>query len=453
MTATAETHERHGVVGPLLRLALPVLAEQLLYMLVGLSDTFMAGQYLETPHLAAMNLMNYLLWLLTSLTGFVGIGATAMIARFMGANDAAMARRVLHQSLLLAAALGLLLTTLLALLGPALVRVMQLEPPADALAIRYIGYLVPVVPLMMFDSIGIACLRGAGDMVTGLASMTLVNLVNTSLSFGLLVGLGPLPRLGWDGLAIGTATGHVVGGLFILAMLARGRRGLKLSWPLFRFDRDLCRRVLKIGTPGGCDALFVVTCHLTYVSMINSLGELAAAAHGVAVRVESFSYLPGTAFQLAATTLVGQYLGARQLRRARHSVWTSCLWGGGLMSLAALGFGLGATQFAGIFIRREEGALIAQTARLLRIVALATPSLALTMILHGALRGAGDTRWPLAINLFGLALVRLPAAWLLSHTLGYGVEGAYWAMVTDLGVRSLAASYRFRHGGWHEIEV
>lgn len=437
----------------MLRLALPVLVEQLLSMSVGLWDTFLAGQYLETPHLAAMNLMNYLLWLLVSLTGFVGIGATAMIARFVGAKDGPMAGRVLHQAMLLAAGLGLLLTAALALGGPALVRVMQLEPPADALALRYLGYLVPVVPLMMFDSIGIACLRGAGDMMTGLVSMALVNLVNTSLSFGLLRGVGPLPALGWDGLAIGTAAGHVVGGLFILAVLVRGRHGLRLTWPLLRFDRDLCRRVLNIGLPGGCDALFVVSCHLTYVSMINNLGELAAAAHGVAVRVESLSYLPGTAFQLAATTLVGQYLGASQPRRARHSVLMCCLWGGGLMSVAALCFAVGSTQFAWLFIRGEETALIAQTAQLLRIVALATPALALTMILNGALRGAGDTRWPLAINLLGLATVRLPAAWLLSHTLGYGVAGAYWAMVADLAVRATAASYRFRHGGWQEIEV
>ena len=222
-----------------------------------------------------------------------------------------------------------------------------------------------------------------------------------------------------------------------------------MLWP----DLRLIRRILRIGVPGGIDIMSVIGCQLIFVGLINRLGELAAAAHGVAIRIESLAYLPGTAFQVAAATLAGQYLGAADYRKATQSVIAACLSAGGIMVGAGLVFFFGAERLVPLFVSTAQADVVATTVPLLRTISVAMLPLALIMVLTGALRGAGDTRWPLAISLIGFLAVRMPTAYVLAFVLGLGVQGAWYAMVIDLTLRCLMVVYRFWHGGWQRIEV
>ena len=130
-----------------------------------------------------------------------------------------------------------------------------------------------MLPLMMLEAIGIACLRGAGDMITGLVAMIMVNVVNITVSWSLVSGAGFFPELGWDGLAIGTACGHALGGLIPLAVLLRGRFGLRIERRLLRPEPDLMRRILKIGVPGGMDVLSIVFLQLVFLSIVSGLSH------------------------------------------------------------------------------------------------------------------------------------------------------------------------------------
>ena len=338
-----ESTEATSTLRPVLRLAGPVLLEQVLHISVAFVDQWLAGRALETPHLAAIGLIWYVLWLIPSLFGAISIGATAIIARLVGAGRREEAIHVANQAMVAGMLLSLIVTAVLAWLREPIVALAQLDPTASALAARYIAFLLPVIPLIMVEHVGIACLHGAGDTVAGLLAMTALNLVNVVLGIGLVTGWGPFPHLGWDGLALGTAGGHAVGALLILLFLLRGRAGLRLRpthwWP----DLSTIRRLLRIGTPGGIDMTSVVFCHLWFLSIINVLGTLSAAAHGLAVRIESLAYLPGSAFQVAAATLTGQCLGAGDVRRAIQSVWTSLgacmllMGGAGLLFFTASG--------------------------------------------------------------------------------------------------------------------
>ena len=450
----------------MLWLALPVLLEQVLAMLVGLSDRVLTGFYLETSHLAAINLMAYVLWLMYEMSAVVAIGGTAMVARFMGAGDTQTARRVTNQALLIAAVLAVAATVLWAIAGPWTVRLLQLDGEAAEQALTYVRFVLPTIPLMMLQAVGIACLRGAGDMVAGLVTMGIVNLVNIAVSWCLVLGIGPLPPCGWKGIAFGTATGFAVGGLIVLGLLIRGRGGLTIQRRLLLPDHELIRRLLRIGLPGGLDTLSVIACQLWFVAVVNQLGDKAAAAHGVAIGIESLAYLPGVAFQAAAATLAGQYLGAGNHRKATRGVAMACLVGGGLMALTGAVFYCQAEQLPRLFLASRHADIAALTAPLLQIVGLAMPALALTMILSGALRGAGDTRWPLVFSMVGLLGIRLPLAYWFAfdsiHLLGtslvipgwnLGVVGAWYAMAADLSVRAVLILYRFSHGGWKRIEV
>ena len=456
-----------GTLRPMLVLALPVLAEQTLNMLVGYTDWWLTGHYLEGPaYQAAMALMAYVLWLFPCLFSAVAIGATALVARFVGAGDGTLANRVTNQAVLAGVLAAIAATAVSWWLARPFIAAMQLQDDAARLALRYIRIMVPVLPCIMFEQVGIACLRGAGDTMSGLVAKVIVNTLNVAISFVLVVGWGPFPRLGWEGLALGTAVAHGVGGLIILGLLVRGRFGLRLRLRWMRLDPDLLRRLMRIGIPGGVDTLALLGCHLVFVSIINRLGTVAAAAHGLGVTIESMAYLPGSAFQVAAATLAGQYLGSRDRRRAARSAWLSCLVGGGVMLAAGFAFYFGAEPLTAFFTGDSQSETARTTVPLLRLVSITMPPLALTMILTGALRGAGDTRWPLAITFVGFLGIRIPLACLLAWQsvpipgtgmaivgLGWGVWGAWLAMVFDVFVRAVLVVARFLHGGWTRIKV
>lgn len=456
----------HGTLRPTLTLAWPVLVEQLLVMMVGLVDLWLTGRFLEQRHMAAIGSMSYVLWLIPCTFGIVAIGALALTARFVGARDMKSANLVTNQAVLAGILVAAVITLLAALFGDRFIRLTQLKPDAAPLAIEYLRIITPVIPAIMLQVVGIACLRGAGDTFSGFVVMAIVNVVNIAVGASLVLGIGPFPELGWRGLAIGTACGYAVGSAVVVAMLVAGRRGLQLKKSLLRPDWQWLRRILRIGLPGGTDQVAVVCCHLWFLSIINSLGTLPAAAHGLAVRIESLAYLPGAAFQVAAATLAGQFLGAGDRRRAARSVLVALSVGGSLMTGAGVLFFLAGGWLTQLFLGQQTGQTADLAVPLLKIVALAMPAFAVMTILTGGLRGAGDTRWPLLFTFAGFLLVRIPLAhyfaweqftipWLDASVagLGLGVVGAWYAMLIDIQIRGILVGWRFAHGGWRHVRV
>lgn len=456
-----------NTIRPMLALAMPVLAEESLTLLVGYTDWWLAGHFLVgAEYKAAMGLMSYVLWLVPSLFAAVAIGATALVARFVGAGDLNAARRIANQAMMLGIVLSAIVLVAVVLGGSSLVQMMQLEGRSAELALQYIRIITPIVPAIMLEQIGVACLRGAGDTLSGFAAKSIVNVVNVVVSTLLVLGPGFIPTLGWNGLAIGTACGHGLGGLLILGLLIRGRSGLGLKLGDMRPEMGLIRRLCRIGLPGGADVLAVLCCHLSYLAIINSLGVAAAAAHGLGVQIEAMAYLSCYAFHVAASTMTGQLLGAGDAKRATRSAIEACTFGCGLLTMAALVFYFAGDSLAGFFTGDIHDPTTIATGKLLKIVAWSTPPLAVVMVMTGALRGAGDTRWPLAVTFVGLIGVRLPLACVFAWEsvdipftnitfagFGYGVAGAWWAMVIDVVLRSVLLLGRFSRGRWKEITV
>jgi len=464
VSSTFSVVNSDGVLKPLFRLATPVLIEQVLVVLVAFVDQWLAGRFLRAPHLAAISLVWYVMWVIPSVFGLVAIGAGALTARMTGAGQWKDARRLVNQAY--AAGAILCVATMIAswIFAKPFVAAMQLEPEAASLALRYFYFLIPLYPAIMLEQIGIAALRGAGDTISGFIAMSVVNLINTTVGIVLVTGAGPFPELGWDGLAIGTALGYLVGATIVVSFLLRGRAGLQLTRQCLKPDWEMIRRILRIGVPGGIDVVSLTFCHLWFLAIINSLGTIEAAAHGLSVRIESIAYLPGTAFQVAAATMAGQFVGARDWRRATRSVWTTCLVGGTIMTSAGAAMFVFAEPMTLFFLGKQTQAVATLAAPLLQIVAYSMPFLAALMIVSGALRGVGDTRTMLAVTLFGLLMIRIPLAYWFAmervqipwlgldfQGLGYGVQGAWWAMVFDVVIRSLLVGARFVCGGWRRV--
>jgi putative MATE family efflux protein len=455
-----------------LALALPELARQFLLLLVGLSDQYLAGHYqpsdprLHTAFQAAQTNANYLAWSFNSYPLLVTVGATALVARFVGAADRTMAVRVANQAVGLAILLGLI-GTAAGLVGvEPLVRLMEPEPEAAAFAVAYLRPLILLMTCQVVEAAGIACLVGAGDTRTGLRVLAGVAVVNLPLAWGLCWGLGPLPELGFVGIAVGTAVSHLLGSLAVLTVLARGRAGLRLRGRLMRPDPGLWRRILRIGVPAAADSWSVLAGQLWFLGIVNRLGTDAAAAHGIAIRWEALGYLSGGAFGTAAMALVGQNLGAGRPRQAARSGWVAFGLGGTLMcAMGVLFFALAPLMFRLFNPYPEQQGVIEAGVPVLRLVAFAMPSLAACIILLAALRGAGDTRVPVLFTWLGFLGVRIPLAYALTldrldlGPLGtwpggdLGLFGAWLAMFADLVVRGFLILVRFAGGRWKRVKV
>jgi len=442
--------ESAAVRREVLRLALPATGEQLLGMAIGIVDTFLVG-HLGAASLAAVGLANQWIFLAHTLLSAIGTGSTALIARFTGAKDPELANSVLRQSVLVALLIGLLCTALGTLLAqPA---VLLLGAPAEVVDLST-TYLTTVSATLVFATLlylGNACLRGAGDTRTPLYVMLVVNVVNVVVAWTLINGLFGLPKLGVWGSALGAASGQVIGGSIVLGLLLRGRSGVKLRLAGLRPERDMIRRILRVGMPTGIEQLLFRVGNMAYVRVLASLGVAAYAANQVAINGWSLSFMPGFGFAVAATTLVGQSLGARQPDAAERAGHVSFRLGATLMAVIGVGMILFPEQIMGFFTDDQE--VIRLGAMPLRVMGFVQPMLAASMIYSGALRGAGDTRWPMIVTGGGIWLVRLPLAYLFAIVLGWGLVGAWTAMSLDMIVRGSFNFLRFRSGRWKSIQV
>ena len=451
---------------PMLFLSLPVLLEETLFLAVTWTDWWLTGHYLsgDAPK-AAMGVMGYVMWLVPTLFASVAIGATALVSRYVGGNDMLLARKSANQAMMLGVCFASVLTGFFVVLGPYLVALTQLKGEALEYATRYLSIVAPVVPFIMMSQISSACLRGAGDTVSGFVVKTIVVVTNVFVSAVLVSGFWFFPEMGWAGIALGTAIGHAVGGTILAGILVSGRAGLGIRFRMMKPNFGLIRKLLRIGIPGGFDLATVVCSQLVFIAIINRLGDRAAASHGLAVQIEALAWMPGAAFQVAAATMAGQFLGAKLPDRAMKAVMT-CLWAGGLvMCLAGVVLFFGGNWFAYFFTGDWNDPTTSITAELLRIISAAMPCLAVVMIFSGALRGAGDTGWSLAFSSIGFFLVRIPFAMLLAWPyigfedgwripgFGLGIHGAWYAMLIDLFVRSVLIGGRIYHGGWKRMSI
>jgi putative MATE family efflux protein len=455
-----------------LRLAWPVLVQQFLILCVGLYDQFLAGNNVPTdvskhiPYQAAQTTANYIAWSISSCSVLVSVGATALVARFVGAGDRAGAIKTTNQSILLAILFGVAISPILMLLLPSGVHALGLRDETAESAVRFLQPIVMLVTCQLVTQAGIASLVGAGDTRTGPVVLSGVALLNIPLAWACFHGFGLIPEMGFFGIGMGTALSHTIGCLAVLAILARGRYGLRLRLPLLQPDFALIYRLLRVSLPASVDTLSVALCQLWFLTLVTSLGDVAAAAHGTAIRCESLGYMSGFAFATAAAALVGQNLGARQPAKAAHSAWVALGLGCVTMSLmGCLFFSFAPDMFRFFSPEKHQQPIVDAGVPILRLVAFAMPFLSSIIVLTGVLRGAGDTRFPILLTWIGFLGIRMPLAFFLTRStidlgsLGtipgwnLGLIGAWIAMFADLTVRGLLFLGRFVSGRWKTVRV
>lgn len=440
--------EDRSIRAEVMRLAMPSIGEQLLNMTVHMVDTYLMG-HIGAAALTAVGLSNNMVMLTQTFVMAVATGATAVVARLIGAREPQAASRVMQQSLLVGAAIGAVLTVVLSFFSVQAIGFYQPEPDVLVIGSTYMRIVAMSFLLQGILWVGNASLRGAGDTRTPLFLMLGVNALNIVTSLLFLYGVGPIPAIGVYGPAVGTAVSMSAGGAVMLLILARGRRGMRLQRTGWRPDPSVIRRVTNVGLPAGGEQLALRFGMAVFQRLVAGLGTVAFAAHSVALTGMSVSFMPGFGFSVAATTMVGQALGARDPERAKRSVREALRVSAWAMGAAGLLLVLFAGQVMSVFVDDPE--VIALGIMPLQVLGMIQPLSAASMVYSGSLRGAGDTRWTLVITTLSVWVLRVPLTMLLVGPLG--LVGAWLGMATDNVARATMVWLRYRTGRWAKVKV
>lgn len=459
MTAMRQTasleHEKELTVQQarkdVINLAWPSVVEQLLIQLFNMVDMMMVGG-VGAAAIAAIGLTMQPLFV--AMAGFMAlnVGTTAVVARFIGAGDRDEANTTARQSLVVIGVMSIVAATLLYVFARPIVLFMGAKPDSVGYAVTYLRVMsLSFLPQTVSMNIT-AVLRGAGDTRTPMRYNIIANVVNVVGNAILINGLFGFPRWEVFGAAVATAISRVVGMILALRAVTGGKSVLHISFrEKFAPRFDLIKRVVTVGIPAMIEQVVMRFAMMTFTRVVSGLGTTIYAAHQIGINITGLSFSPGMGFGMAATSLVGRSLGAKRPDRAEMYGWQTRRIGMFVASAMGLLFFFGGGLLASLY--SDEASVIADAARVLRIIALVQPLQSTQFILAGALRGAGDTRWPLIATFVGTVGVRVSLALLFVNVFGWGLLGAWLAMAIDQTTRSAFIYFRYRSGRWKTVKV
>lgn len=425
-----------GMLRVILTLAWPTMLEQLMQTAVQYVDTAMVGS-LGTQATAAVGATTTVNWLINSSVSALSIGFLAFIAQAYGARDKKAASKAAAQAVLVTLAAGAFFTALTLGLSPVVPEWMQVEPEIRTLAGQYFFILYLPMLLRTASIIFGTVLRAAGDTATPMRVGLLVNSTNVILNFLLIyptrtfrfVGMVltvPGAGLGVIGAAIASAVAFALGGICMTAALWRHPL-VSPKGECLRPDWSILRPCMKIALPNMLQRFGTSLGYVAFASMINALGEVAAAAHTIANTVESAFYIPGYGMQTAAATLAGNAYGARDAERMKRVSSVFIPLEIILMLLSGMALYLLAPPLVGIFSQSAEVTALGVT--VLRMVAVSEPFYGFPIIMEGMMQGVGNTKTPFVYNIIGMWGVRIVGTFICTRMLGLGLVAAWACMI------------------------
>lgn len=375
-----------------LGLAWPVTGEHLLETLLGVVDTLLVAG-LGMAAIAGVGSSLQIMFFILSALSALSVGSSILVAQAVGAHDMAGASRIARQALLWSVLLSIPLALLGYVLSGPIIGVFGMEPDVARIGTDYLQVTMGTVVVLVALVIGGGVLRGAGDSRTPMVVTAIANVLNVGLAYGLIYGHWGLPAMGAVGSAWATFIARGVALLLLLRVLWTGRKGIGISGPgSWLPDWSVARGVLKLGIPAAVEQILMSTAFLVLTILVAQLGTATLAAQRIAMSALSFCYLPAIGFGLAATTLVGQSIGARRPRDAAEVAKIATIWSTGLMTLNTVVLIIFATPLMRLFTSEPDVIRIGSGALL--VVALLLPLESVGIVLAGALRGTGDTRFP-----------------------------------------------------------
>ena len=433
-------------------LSLPSMLAQASYIMMEYIDASMVGS-LGAHASAAIGLVSTTIWLFGGLTHSASTGFYVQVAHRIGAGEWAQARQVMRQSLLSCLSFSLLLAAAGVAISGSLPRWLGADESLWHDASAYFLVFSLCLPFSQLNSLAGGMLRSSGNTHVPSLLNILMCLLDVVFNFLLIFptrqwhGLTlPGAGLGVLGAVVGTACAYVICSLAMcwFACVRSPQLSLLIDRGRFLPTADTLRRAFRIALPMGVEHFIMCAAQIVSTIIVAPLGTVAIAANSFGITVESLCYMPGYGISDAATTLVGQSLGARRSRLARSFGRITLMMGIAVMTV--MGVVMYVTAPALMTLMTPDETVRQLTVECLRIEAFAEPMFAASLVAYGIFIGAGDTLVPCTMNLLSIWAVRITLASLLASSLG--LRGVWIAMAAELCFRGIIFLLRFRSDKW-----
>jgi putative MATE family efflux protein len=431
-------------------LAIPMILEMLLEAVFALVDIFFVSK-LGSYATSTVGLTESFITIVYSIAIGLSMAATAMVARRVGEKNYEEASRSGAQAMILAVSVTLVVSISGIIFASDILRMMGGN--ADIIA-RGSGY----TRIMMASSVSIMLLfmingifRGAGNATIAMKSVGLANICNIILCPMLINGYGPFPELGLEGAAIATTTGRTIGVLYQLYHLMSDKGIIRMKRSHFLPDGRILRSLVNVAYTATLQFIIASASWMVLIRIISRFGEDVIAGYTIAIRLIVFFILPAWGLSNAAATLVGQNLGAKQPQRAETSVWKVAKYNATFMALVSVVFLLGADAIVPLF--NTNPVVVSVAVKALHIVSLGYICYGVGMVMMNAFNGAGDSKTPTWINLFGFWAFQIPLAYLLAIQMNMGPTGVFIAIISAETAITVAGVILFKRGRWKQAKI
>ncbi|ESU31813.1 multidrug transporter MatE [Bacillus sp. 17376] len=422
----------------ILALAVPAMIENILQTVVGFVDTLFVAK-IGLNEVTAVGVANAIMAVYIAIFMAVGVGTSSLIARSIGAGDMDKAKSIARQSTFISVIIGLLFGLITLFFSEPLLRLMGAESEVLADAVTYFQIVaVPSIFIALMFTFG-SILRAAGDTKTPMKVSWWINIIHIGLDYVLIFGILGFEGLGIAGAAWATVIVRMIGTLALYYYIRKSSVAFNLLGSSSIKDAN---SILKLSTPAAIERLIMRLGQVLYFGLIVKIGSDTFAAHSIAGNIETFSYMPGYGLAVAATTLVGQSVGAKRSKEAYQygllTAWVAVIF----MSFIGVLLYFLSPWFATWFTTDKDAVDMVVTA--LRIDAFAQPALAIGLVLAGALQGAGDTKSPMYSTAIGMWVIRVLGVFILGIHFGLGIAGIWISIAIDLYVRAIFLFYKFK---------
>lgn len=433
----------------------PVFIEVLLGSLFGMVDMMMVGRIpVHAPQaVSAVGMTNQPVFLGLSFVQALNVGGTAIIARYYGAKKYKNISLVLKHVMLLAM-LGFVLpiSVLMIILAPYILAFLGADASVIEVGTAYFRVIMLGFIFQSFSFTITAALRGIGETKIPMRNNLIANSLNVLGNAVLIYGLFGFPVLGVTGAAISTAFSNVIAMSLNLRYVLSKKSVLYLDFKeKFQFRFEMMKDLIRIGLPTALEQLVLRVGIISFLNIVSGLGTNVYAAHQISLNILNLTYSPAQAFGITASTLMGQSLGAKNEQLAR-TYTRMCQRIGFVIAIGmSLFIFFGSKTLAEFYSTNPE--IIQNTMIALTIVAFVQPFQSHQLITSGALRGAGDTVWPLIAIFVGSVLIRVSLGYVFVNVLYLGLAGAWYAVFIDQFIRWLIILFRFKSGKWKNIRI
>lgn len=441
---------KKALILAILAMATPAIIEMGLNTLLGVADTIMIGQMINSGAIASVGFSNQIMFFLIFTFSAFNTGAVAMISRANGEKDAPKMVRIAEQNVVLNLVMGVAVMVLAFIFRSDIFRIYDIEQKIFDDALIYFDYiLIGFVP--MFLSFAFASiLRGTGDTKTPMWVTGFANILNIFGNYVLISGWGIFPEMGIGGAALSTSISRIVAVCIYIYVLYVKNSDIKLKAKWF-VDRHIIAPLFRISLPGGIEQFFMQLSFLVVGVFISKLDTNAESLFRILIQIESLSFMPAVGVSIAAATLVGKSLGEKDIQKATDIGGTSSLLG--IFCGIFVGIIFVVVPLPLLYAFTTDQTVITLGIPVMIYMALNQPGLNYMIVMGGALRGAGDTYKLMIYTMVRLWGLFVPLSYLFILLLDQGVAGLWQAEIISILTTALIIYRRFHSKKWALLSI